>query len=433
MFLVYNQKSKTALRQGEAATESAVACLFDAFPRFTESVAYREVQQMESMGAQVALFSLQGPSGGPLPNEALVLIEKTTYLHELSFPRKAIIHLSRLLRRPGRYIGTLLHALFAGDSPFRILRHVCCFWRGVVVAHEAALLEITHFHIHHAAQAAEAGLVASRMLQIPFSIVVSSRDLQTVSGRTRKILQSAEFIVCRTQWEREKLLEIFPTIESRRVHVIPPGLDPDAFPYGRKVVEKMIRFRLVTIARLTADSGVRELIEACKILDARGVGFEAIIIGEGPERGEYQQICNRYHLNHRIRFPGARRMEEIVDILGRADLCVQPGPGMDASGARTGLTAMLEAMAMGVPIVTVDLPAVREIVNESVGRLLPEFEPAALADVVEELLEQAQVRQKLAAAARRRVREQFHIADAVSALLELIHRPAEEMNSREQP
>ncbi|MDQ7052056.1 MAG: glycosyltransferase [candidate division KSB1 bacterium] len=90
--------------------------------------------------------------------------------------------------------------------------------------------------------------------------------------------------------------------------------------------ESLFQYRLVTVTQLAPNRGLEAFLTCCKILDARHVDFEAIIIGEGPDRQKLQETANRYRLNHRVRFSGARRMEEIIEIMGRADLFVLPCP-----------------------------------------------------------------------------------------------------------
>jgi glycosyltransferase involved in cell wall biosynthesis len=92
-----------------------------------------------------------------------------------------------------------------------------------------------------------------------------------------------------------------------------------------------------------------------------------------------------------------------------------------ASGDRDGLpTSVLEAMALGLPVVTTSLNGLAEaVVHGRTGIVVPGRDPEALADALERVLHDPELRARLAREARRHVEEHFSLERSVNLLRSL--------------
>jgi glycosyltransferase involved in cell wall biosynthesis len=158
---------------------------------------------------------------------------------------------------------------------------------------------------------------------------------------------------------------------------------------------------IVVTAHLSAKKGHRSLFQALDIVRRKGVGFQCLCLGEGPELGRLRDLVERLGLGDGVRFPGFR--DDARQIVGAADVVVLPsvrGEGLPLS--------LLEAAALGKPAVASCLAGLPEIVvNDETGYIVEPGDPRALASALEHLLSDAALRQRMGQAARRRAQELF--------------------------
>lgn len=148
--------------------------------------------------------------------------------------------------------------------------------------------------------------------------------------------------------------------------------------------------------------GVHHLLEAVDLLGRRVTPRPVLVyFGEGPFLDELWRIRSGMRIPEDAIFGGYR--EDARQLLGGADICVVPSNWGEAFGL-----AALEPGARGVPVVATRMGGLPEVVLDGVtGRLVPASDPAALADAIEELIEDPEKRKLLGARARERARENF--------------------------
>jgi len=138
----------------------------------------------------------------------------------------------------------------------------------------------------------------------------------------------------------------------------------------------------VVVARLSAQKRIDLAIETTAFLASCGHDLPLTIVGDGPERPALEGLAARLGVTPFVRFTGAVPPDEVVRILGRADVMLFP-----AQGEGFGLAAA-EALMLGVPVVACwDGGGLLDVVPEKgAGRLtLPSAE--ALSDATLDLLQ----------------------------------------------
>jgi glycosyltransferase involved in cell wall biosynthesis len=209
---------------------------------------------------------------------------------------------------------------------------------------------------------------------------------------------------------------ILPTfVPPEKVHVLPWGANTDRFrpdvdpapialPEGRPVIAFVGSFR--------PWHGARTLVEAAERL--RRAGRHApvfLMIGDGPERPEIENDVRSRGLADDFRFLGSLPHEAVPRHLRRAVIGVAPFE----TGRHRYLEIdfywspfkILEYMATGLPVVTIDVPALRRMVGPDEGLLYAEGNASALAAALGELLDDPARMAMLGRSARRRAVEQF--------------------------
>jgi len=173
---------------------------------------------------------------------------------------------------------------------------------------------------------------------------------------------------------------------------------------------------VVMASRLLKDKGVHEFVEAARILRSRGVDARFQLIGD-PDPGNPVSVT--------AESIQAWREEGVIECLGfRTDipkLFSQSNIIVLPSYYGEGLPRVLiEAAACGRAVVTTDMPGCRDaIVPDVSGLLVPARDAKALADAIQLLIEDADLRQRMGREGRRLAEKEFSIEKIVQAHLEI--------------
>jgi glycosyltransferase involved in cell wall biosynthesis len=201
-----------------------------------------------------------------------------------------------------------------------------------------------------------------------------------------------------------------------RYAVIPHGIDARAFDRDdaarRRLREEWgigpAAALMLFLGRLHRDKGIDTLLAAMAHLSARGNPQPLVLVGDGPARAMVETFISHGEGGERCRWLGFR--EDVREILSAADVFVGP-----SRWETTGL-AFAEAMAAGVPVVATKVPLVQDlVVHEETGLLVEAEDVVALAEAIERLAGDAELRAALGAAGRRRVVESCSVEAAVAA------------------
>jgi glycosyltransferase involved in cell wall biosynthesis len=171
----------------------------------------------------------------------------------------------------------------------------------------------------------------------------------------------------------------------------------------------------VYTGRLHAAKGLATLIEAWATIVKRRPDARLWLVGEGPDHAAFDRQVHDLGLVGRIVFVGS--FDNVEDMLLAADLFVLPS-------FEEGLSiALLEAMAIGLPVVASDIAGNRLVIKLGLtGRLAPAGDAPALADSLEQVFAHLDRASALGAAARRCVQEQYSLDRMVDDHLALFHR-----------
>jgi glycosyltransferase involved in cell wall biosynthesis len=285
---------------------------------------------------------------------------------------------------------------------------------------------VAHFHVHFARNATHTALFIKEISKIGFSFTAHAQDFMLDVGSDellREMCREGAFVVAVSDYSRELLLQKCPEAAGK-IYRIYNGIDLRKFQ-ATPPRSPALRPRIVSIGRLVEFKGFRDLVAACAELKKRGLQFECEIIGDGPLRNALQNAIAGAGLDGIVRLPGALPQEEVVRRLADCDVfalaCI-----VDREGASDILpTVILEAMATARPIVSTRLAAVPEIVRDGEsGTLVAPGHVEGLANALESLLRDPQLRARLGAAGRRNIEERFDVDKTAAQLLDLVEAAA---------
>lgn len=187
------------------------------------------------------------------------------------------------------------------------------------------------------------------------------------------------------------------------------GVDQDEFPFTEPLKKDVLQVLLS--ARMLFDKGIKEFCEAAKILEKQWKGkAQFILCGDidlHNPAGATQEEIKKLLENDYIIWLGHQK--NIKNILTQSDIVCLPS-------YREGLPkALIEAMAIGRPIISTDVPGCRECVEEGInGFLVPSQDSNALAIAIDSLLKNKDLRIQMGAASRIKMENELSIKKVIS-------------------
>ena len=264
---------------------------------------------------------------------------------------------------------------------------------------------------------ADLAAVAAAATGAPWVCAVHAWDLFTQPpGLVRARLADAARIVACSTAAAEAVAAC--GIDAARTALVHHGVPLEAFPFRQS--QPAAGAPLVAVGRLEAKKGFDLLIAALARLSTPEPP-ELHLAGDGSQRAALEALAARLGVQPRVRFHGRLAPDAVRRLMASASLLVLPSRRMP-DGDRDGIAnVLIEAMALGVPVVTTMAGAAAEVVGDRVtGRLVPPDDVPALAAALEELLGDAEQRARLAQAARATVETYFDSRLTGAALSSLL-------------
>lgn len=401
--------------EGHARREIAV--LLSRFPLITETFILREVIEMERQGQPVRLVPMIRESPAVVHPEAIPWVERALFTPWVS-GAIALANLRAFLRRPLFYSRTALELLggMLRSADF-LLRTVALFPKSVYLAERLEKEGIRHVHAHYATHPATMAMIIARFApSITFSFTAHAHDIFVNRVMLAPKLARAAGVRAISRFNRTYLAALYPAIPAEKIGVIRVGIDPGAYRNENRPDD--LPLRILCVAALKPYKGIHVLIEACRLLQERGVDFLCEIVGDGPLRRHVEAQIARCGVSRRVVLLGARPQEEVAALIKRSAIFALPSVIAHDNQMEGIPVALMEAMAASRPVVASALSGIPELVeNDVTGLLVDANNPEILASALQRLANDPGLRRRLGEAGRRKVEEDFDLRTNVGALL----------------
>lgn len=393
-----------------------IGYLVSQYPAASHTFIRREVEALRRRGLAIDTFSIRRPAANErTSDEDLAAYQSTWYVLPIGLAALLASHLGALLRRPLAYLRVLRLALHHRAPGLRaLLWSLFHFAESIVLARELKRRGIRHLHNHFANAGANVGLLASQFLGLPWSLTlhgISETDYPAGLLLPEKI-GHAQFVACVSWFGRAQAMRITPPDQWPKLFVSRCGLDLSAVArHASAARDANPAHRIVCVGRLSAEKGHLGLLEAFAGTRAR-TEAELILVGDGPERSLIEAEAARLGIAPFVIFRGRLGEQDTLAEIAQSDLLVLPS-------FMEGLPIVLmEAMALGVPIVASRVAGVPELVADGEEGLL--FRPSDwndLRDCMARLLTDGALRGRLRAAALEKIEREYAIERAVEPLI----------------
>jgi len=377
------------------ATVTAVLCAYvlKRFPRLSQTFVLEELLELQRLGQEIVVLAARGP-GGPSPERASLLHAPLHYLPADVPESAAAPWVAEQLRSTG---AEHVHAHFAG-------------WASGVAQQAAADAGIGFSFTAHATDIyrdnVDEAALAARIEAARFVVTVTEANRQHLErlldrhGRTGRVVR------------------IYNGVDAARLRRV--GQDGPHDGSGARG-HSADRPQVLAVGRLVAKKGFDVLLDAAALLRQRGVDVRTTIVGDGPERPRLDWQVRSLGLADRVELRGALPHDDVLTLLRSSSVLAMPCVVAD-DGDRDALpTVILEAMALGTPVVSTRVSGVPEMLEDGhSGVLVEQRDPAGLAGALERLVRDPALSTSVADAAHAVVTERFDLTTNATALRSLL-------------
>ncbi|MFV8819258.1 glycosyltransferase [Haliea sp. E17] len=266
-------------------------------------------------------------------------------------------------------------------------------------------------HAHWVIPQAFVALLARALVRRKTPLVVTSHggDLFALKGPVfsrlkHLIVRHAQHLTVVSSAMRDKAIGL--GVPAGKVSVIPMGVDAqNTFvppPRGAR------REGLIFVGRLVDKKGVEYLLQAMPAVRQQHSDARLDIIGDGPLRGELEQLVHRLGLQATVHFLGSIPNTAIPAKLQEARIAVVPSVVTDNGDQEGAPVAVMEVMACECTTIVSDYPGARDLIEDGCnGRLVPQRDPQSLALAINSLLADADTCLALGQEGRKTVQQDF--------------------------
>jgi colanic acid/amylovoran biosynthesis glycosyltransferase len=331
-----------------------VAYLANEFPSAVEPYVVEEIEELSRRGVRVITGSVRKPAPEDVaasncppqivlrPPHAIIL------LHALGL---CIWRWKRIWPLISRIV------LHGREGPIQRMKALAHTWLGACYAVLLKGTGIEHIHVHHGYLGAWIAMVAARLLVVKFSITLHGSDVLLHGTYLDTKLENSLFCLTVSEYNRNYLLERYPTVEAEKVIMAHLGVEvlETAAPVVAKTKMNGDSLTFLAVGRLHAVKDHAFLVRACAQLQRSGVPFECLIAGDGPEWRNLASLIGRYGLEERVTLLGHVAHQNLNSWYDRADVVV------------------LTSQSEGIPLVLMEAMARRKIVLAPAITGIPEL------------------------------------------------------------
>jgi colanic acid/amylovoran biosynthesis glycosyltransferase len=336
-----------------------IAYLLNQYPYASATFIRREILALEALGFSISRFSIR-PTEHALRDAAdLDEAAKTSYV--LRAPKWALIAntLRAMVARPAAFARALRLVWKCGRQSAErgVLVHCAYLVEACTVLQWTSARGVEHVHAHFATNPVSVAMLLRVLGGPTYSFTVhgpTEFDLAFTLALDEKIAR-AKFVVAISQFARSQIYRWCRHEDWSKVHIVRCGVS-DAFLHASRTPPSS-EPRFLCIGRLSEQKGQLLLVEAVHRLVARGVELTVDIVGDGEMRAALEELIDRYALEDRVRLLGWQTEDEVRAHLVNCRALV-------LSSFAEGLPVVLmEALALGRPVVTTTVAGIPELVQ----------------------------------------------------------------------
>lgn len=295
------------------------------------------------------------------------------------------------------------------------------FYRKTIQKHKPDII-----HAHFGFDAYKM-LAIARDENIPLVVSFYGSDVSRLPGefgwknRYKKLARYGARFIAASDFMKRQLIDLgFP---SEKISVIYFGLNLNQLPYQNKNFSKL---NILMAGRLVEKKGFEYALQAVTLLKSKGIKLPVTIFGDGPLLSKLKTFAKENGIDSQITFKGFQPVNEIISAHKSHTLFLAPSVTAK-DGDMEGLpNTILEAMALGTPVIATKHAAIPEaITHQNSGFLVDEKDADGIAKTISEIMNGHHDPSGIAKNARTTIEKTFTIGKMVLQVEEIYDRVKE--------
>ena len=343
-----------------------IAYLLNAYPMTSTTFIRREIEALEDLGLSIPRHAVREWDGLLVDPRDVVEKERTVYLLTNNIP--------------GLFASTILTLFLHPIGVWRTLKVWSSLLRnagGRYVKHFAYLMQATHFyrlakqqkidhvHVHFATNATTVALLARQLGGPSFSFTVHGPDelLEPKALSFPLKIEHATFVIAISQFCKAFLQQHASAKCGHKIFVARCGLALEEFS-AEIAIQKFDR-TLVCVGRLCPQKGQILIPKAAAQLKQQFPDLKIILIGDGEIRKDIEKEIQYYGVQDIVELRGWVENRSVLDLVRSSRALLLP------SYAEGLPVVIMEALAVGTPVISTTIAGIPELVDDTCGWLFP--------------------------------------------------------------
>jgi colanic acid/amylovoran biosynthesis glycosyltransferase len=260
------------------------------------------------------------------------------------------------------------------------VRHTAYLAQAIRLRKRCLQLGITHVHAHFSTNAASVAMLCHLLGGPRYSFTVHGPDEleEFVTNSVADKVRHAAHVIAISQYCRDRLLAYLPEHLHDKVRVVPCGVDISDYP--DPPTPPPMSARLLNVGRLCPQKGQVEIPAAIAAVAQDHPGLSVVLIGDGESRAAIEREISATGTGGRVKLIGWCTNAEVKRRIGETRALLLP------SHAEGLPVVIMEAFAMGRPVIATRIAGIPELVDEKCGWLVEPGDAEALAGAIGELM-----------------------------------------------
>lgn len=387
-----------------------IAYLMNTYPLISTTFIRREIEALERSGRPVKRYALRGKSGELVDPADIAEQSRVHYVLDGNALGLVVAFLKEIFLNPGglaKALGPWFALLRAARGG--VVRHVAYLLEAVYFRQRAKQDGVAHVHVHFMTNAAAVAMLARIMGGPSYSVTCHGPDELTdapLLDFPAKI-DHAAFIVAITHFCKSQLVRFSSIQAAEKIHIVHCALEMGDFEASAPPDNQT----LVCVGRLCPQKGQAQIPAAAAALREEFPDLKVLLIGDGESRDAVESEIKRCGVEYSVQILGWKANPEVRKTVREARALMLP------SYAEGLPVVIMEALALGRPVISTYIAGIPELLDEGCGWIIPAGSEEALVDAMRSALSASQESLAAKGAEGRKRIERGHDVDAEAAKL----------------
>lgn len=337
------------------------------YPHVSHTFIRREILELEDQGFEIQRVALRGWDSNIVDETDKSERAKTHYILQSGLKALLPVFFRQLIKQPGRvFLAIKLTAQMTNMSERNFAYHLIYLFEACQLAEFCAKHESEHVHAHFGTNSTEVVMLANLLSGIEYSFTVHGPEEfdKPLSLHLREKVRLSKFVAAISSFGRSQLYRWTDLEDWNKVKIVHCGLD-DSFLQGQPEPKFNCETKqLLCIGRLCEQKGQLLLLQSVKAALDEGTDVKLVLAGDGDMRADVETYIRQHQLEDRVTITGWISSDKVKQLLLESDAMILP------SFAEGLPVAIMEAMAIGRPVITTYIAGIPELLTNRENALL---------------------------------------------------------------